>query len=719
VQASSARLGGQVNPNGHPTTYHFDYITEAAFQKNVTEGHEGFAGALKVPPVTDANINTGTSPVNVAQLLGGLTPDTVYRYRVVAKNSASVGGAYTLGEPHTLATLPNGGATFLPDGRGWEQVSPIDKNGGQVDPPGTIAGGGVLQAAADGQSFTYGSSASFGQGAQGAPPTSQYVARRTEGGWSTENITAPIFSGTYETHTEGAPFQLFSADLARSLLLNGEHCRGEASGCAVANPPLPGTDAPAGYQDYYLREGAPLGFTALLGAGDVGTLSLQPAKFDIHFAGASPDLHHVVLSSCAALTAGATEELLGEGCDPAKANLYEWSAGSGLSLINSSPGARLGAQATAISEDGKRVYWSDGEGKLHLHDGAANELIGPGSFQVASADGGVAFYTDSTNHLQKYSATTHASTDLTPSGGVLGVLGASADGKYVYYATAAGVFLNHEGAVAQVASGTADSSDYPPTTGTARVSGDGTHLLFVSTAPLTEYDNLDLNSGAPDSEVYLYQAGASPLLTCVSCNPTHERPIGSSTIPGAIANGTAPENGLIPGSYDAYKPRVLSADGKRVFFVSRDTLAATDTNSPARDVYQWEAQGEGTCARPAGCVNLISGGRGGGDSTFVDASANGNDTFFLTEDSLVASDPGSIDLYDARVSGGFPIAKEPTPCEGDACQPLPQEPVDPTIDTLIAGHGNPPAKYHCLNCKKHPHKKKKHHKRHHHRGSGR
>ena len=33
------------------------------------------------------------------------------------------------------------------------------------------------------------------------------------------------------------------------------------------------------------------------------------------------------------------------------------------------------------------------------------------------------------------------------------------------------------------------------------------------------------------------------------------------------------------------------------------------------------------------------------------------------------------------------------PCNGDACQPLPPEPVDPTLTTLLAGPGNPPVRY--------------------------
>ena len=76
---------------------------------------------------------------------------------------------------------------------------------------------------------------------------------------------------------------------------------------------------------------------------------------------------------------------------------------------------------------------------------------------------------------------------------------------------------------------------------------------------------------------------------------------------------------------------------------------------------------------------LISSGRSAGGASFVDASADGSDAFFLTDGSLVAADPGSVDLYDARVGGGFPIPPPPIACEGDACQALPPEPVDPTL----------------------------------------
>ena len=568
-------------------------------------------------------------------------------------------------------------------------VSPVQKNGGQVDPPGAIAKGGVLRAAADGQSVTYGSSASFGAGAQGAPPASQYLATRNAGGWSTQNITAPIFSGSYDVDDQGVPYQLFSTDLARGILLNGQHCRGESGECAVANPPLVGTGAPAGFQNYYLRESSSAAFTALLGTTELLETELDPAHFDVTFAGGSPDLRHIVLSTCAALTPGATEVPLGEGCDPGKPNLYRWSSPGGLSLINPpspEPSAALAAQSGAISVDGSRVYWIDqASGDLYLREGALTKLVdgGGGAFEIATPDGAKALFTKE-EHIYRYDAATQISTDLTPSGEVVGVLGASADLTHVYYLDTGGLQHYFNGITVTVAPG-ADAAlpgNFPPTTGTARVSADGKYLLFLSKASLTGYDNTDLNTGQPDAQAFLYDANTDSL-TCVSCNPTNERLIGEASLPGAIPNGTA------PGSTNSYKPRTLSSDGRRVFFETSDALVSTDTNTTAPDVYQWEAEGKGSCAKAGGCVSLISSGRSPDGATFIDASTDGADVFFTTDDSLVAKDPGAIDLYDARVGGGFDEPTPPIPCEGDACQFLPSDPVDPTLTTLLSGPGNP------------------------------
>ena len=128
-----------------------------------------------------------------------------------------------------------------------------------------------------------------------------------------------------------------------------------------------------------------------------------------------------------------------------------------------------------------------------------------------------------------------------------------------------------------------------------------------------------------------------------------------------------------------YASRPLSSDGSRLFFNSFDALLPRDTNGQM-DVYEWEAPGAGNCtASPdnpsyfpgrGGCIYLISSGESSYESEFWEASADGSDVFFTTESSLLPQDPGSIDLYDARIGGGFPQPSEPPGCEG-ASLPVP------------------------------------------------
>jgi hypothetical protein len=662
VGTTTAGLRAEINPGGLATSYHFSYILESAYEANLGEGRDGFAGAAKAPAGADPAIGSGSAAVTVAQSAGSLAPDTAYRYRVQASN---VAGTET-GPARVFFTEAFAGASTLLDGRAWEMVSPVDKNGGQVQGPGESFGGGVFQAAGSGEAFTYSSTSSFGEGVQGAPPASQYTATRGGSGWVTANVTAPTASGAYGTEPDGVPYQLFSPDLARALLFDGHPC-GSLS-CPLR---------------YSLRESAG------------GGLTPSPEAPDLRFAGAGADLSQVILSTCAKLTSDATEMPPAGGCEPAQTNLYRWFAG-GLALVNlppaasqGTPGASLAARAGAVSADGGRVYWTLG-GNLYLREGAVTKQAdagqgGGGAFQAASATGAIAFFTKEVSpgdtHLFRYLAAPGTATDVTPAGGVAGVLGTSADGEYVYYLTAAGLFLRHgEAAPVEVADG-ADASNYPPATGTARVSPDGTRLAFLSRASLTGYDNRDASTGTPLSEVFLYDAAAGTLV-CASCKPTGERPIGASSLPGALANGAAAT------ATRAYKPRALSDDGRRLFFDSADSLALADTaNRP--DVYEWEAEGAGGCRRPAGCLGLVSRGRNSEGASFLDASASGADVFFLTADSLVGADTGFADVYDAREGGGFPEAAKPIECAGDACQFLPSEPEDPTPGTLVPSPGNP------------------------------
>jgi hypothetical protein len=71
---TAATLNATINPNGHDTTYQFEY------GKNTLYGNKA--------PVSPASIGSGTSPVNVSEALTGLEPGTTYYYRVAATNES-------------------------------------------------------------------------------------------------------------------------------------------------------------------------------------------------------------------------------------------------------------------------------------------------------------------------------------------------------------------------------------------------------------------------------------------------------------------------------------------------------------------------------------------------------------------------------------------------------------------------------------------------------
>ncbi len=235
----------------------------------------------------------------------------------------------------------------------------------------------------------------------------------------------------------------------------------------------------------------------------------------------------------------------------------------------------------------------------------------------------------------------------------------------------------------------------------------------MSTASLTGYDNNFEGSGecglnaigsTACLEVFEYEA-ESNTLSCASCNPSGERPLGQSNLSLIRADGPP-----------FRQPGNLSVQGEgRLFFESQDALSPNDTNGHIQDVYEWEPQGVGSCERPGGCVYLISSGHSANDSMFVDSSADGKDAFFVTREQLVNADRNDqLDLYDARaphVPGeavGFSEAAGAL-CGGEACRgPLPGAPALPSAGSReFNGPGNPPRK----------HKKKKHkkHQRHHHK----
>jgi hypothetical protein len=261
----------------------------------------------------------------------------------------------------------------------------------------------------------------------------------------------------------------------------------------------------------------------------------------------------------------------------------------------------------------------------------------------------------------------------------------------------------------------------------ARVSPDGQWLAFMSNRSLTGYDNRDAHSGRPDEEVFLYHAGSGGTgsLVCASCDPTGARPTGFEVGPfslGRLATSEEwPEDAWLAGSIPGwtgyttltslYQSRYLFDSG-RLFFNSSDALVPQDINNQV-DVYEFEPPNTApepppndTCTtgsstyNPAtgGCVNLISSGTSHQESGFYDASATGDDVFFLTTEALVPQDPGGAEsIYDAHVcdAEGIPCTQPtatPAECTNtDACRTAP--PPQPDIfqappSATFTGPGN-------------------------------
>ncbi len=528
----------------------------------------------------------GEVPVTVA--LRGLAPATTYHYRFVAKGEQDGATYTTYGDEQGFTTQPAGVGLSLPDGRAWEMVSPPDKHGGRITTFDQIQGG-PLQAAADGEALAYLSYGSLEAAPQGNRliEQSSQLARRGPGGvWSSEDITPPHSASAGLKTASGLEYKLFSTDLERGLL--DPHAPVQISPYATeATPYLRENSAPPAYTP--LAVGCPPAGepcpAAVREHEDVAAGTAFGGELKAQ--GASPDLSHVVLISFAALEAG-----------DAPQSLYEWSGGSCRALSvppgsESAVAAELGAgefsTRGAVSGDGSRIFWSAASGALYMSDSARGETVqldevrggfGTGKanplFQAASADGSLAFFTDTQNltedaneegaDLYRWRAQgTHGCeapggclADLTAEVANFGEFaevqrvlpGIARDGSRAYF-VARGVLDTRSNSQGQSAApgqpnlytwsegggtrfvatlSTEDGTDWAaPWSLTAQASPSGRYLAFMSKLPLSGYDNRDAQSGERAQEVFRYDS-ATDELACVSCEPTGARP--RARVPG-------------------------------------------------------------------------------------------------------------------------------------------------------------------------------------------
>jgi hypothetical protein len=727
VGNTTTTLEAKINPKGSQTNYIFQYISQEAYEAN--EPAERFAGAIEAP-VGGALLGSGQETLSAAVALTGLVPGAEYHYRAIATSHCSqvepekvcedIGGDQAF---HTFGIETPG----LPDGRAYELVSPVQKNGGEVLPaepnlascgseckPGLAANRFATQMAPGGEGIAYeGSPFSFNEGAS---EFDEYISRRSASGWQTISLSPPLAGDG-----GSGGFQAFglSTDLNSAVVF--------AKNAALT------PEAPLGYRDLYAQQTANrFGLDPLVKQTPPNRTPEGNQAFTMEYAGGTADLSRTFFSANDALTEETPFAPAAVDGGVKKNNLYEWNGGQ-LRLVNvlpgnteTIPGAVFGSGlqlsnasvpaadfSNAISADGSRVFWSSEGGQVYVRENGETTLEVPdhtGKFLSASPDGSKVLLSDGV----LYDLEAETGTDLTGGkGGFKGLSGQSNDLSHIYFvdsevldetpngigATAqAGkpnLYAWHEGSVSFIATLLPGDNEAlgvwkaSPVQRRAEASPDGRWLAFNAEAEATgkpsigacNYDasTLEYNGSVPCEEVFLYDSQTGGL-SCASCNPVGEHPHGGSFL--RLAWGA---QGYLS------QPRYLTNQG-RLFFDSRDSLSVNDTNGKVEDVYEFKPEGVGGCTKEVGCISLISSGHEPTDSNFFAMDEDGKNVFFTTRDQLVLKDKDdAIDLYDAREGGGFSSETETgrSECQGEACQPQVSAPNDPTpASSSFEGAGN-------------------------------
>jgi hypothetical protein len=731
VGESEAELRAKVEPSGLPTHYVFEYVTQQQFQET-----GDFTGAQVAG---EGDIPAGNSPVSVTVSAIGLQSGTTYRFRAVATNdegSDVAEGEFATYPPAEVSSCPNeslrlGSSGLLPDCRAYELVTPPSTNA--RTPTGVTQG----ELFASRETSPAGNAVSFqifggslpGSEAVGSLAGDPYLARRGAGGWSTSQVGP-------------------SGSEALSIL-PGSHSPDQGYSFWRTQDPRSSAQV-EGQPTAYLRY--PDGHSAFVGRGSIAD--------DPHAIGKliAENANHVIFSSTN-FEGHPAVQLEPDAPPEGTAAIYDRTFDEVTHVISLLPGdvtpeAGKNASFEGASLDGRGVAFRlDGRLYLRYNNEETYEVGDAGvTFEGITEGGSRVFYLKG-GDLFRYDVVAGTRTAFTETGSVTPV-NVSADGTVAYIVSptvisgaqnpksvkpvkgAENLYRSEEGSMGFV--GTVTERDVVGGTENVKAGGlglwgraqqrggeiaidpsrttpDGDVLLFESRAPLADYDS------EGDVEIYRYDSVANAL-SCLSCNPTLTPASGDASLQSILQEAPA-FGGKEPLSSFSYTAN-LSPDGRRAFFQSTDALVPFDTDG-LQDVYEWEAQSVGTCARLGGCVSLISSGHSARTDYIFAVSESGDDVFFRTSDLLLPSDlEETPSIYDARVDGGF--AEEPPRPFGTT--PLSTPPALPTPGILPSRtSGNVKHPRRCPKGKKRVRRhgkvvcvKKRHH-RHHHRkaGSGR
>lgn len=392
VSSGSATVRARINPNTRETTYWAEYgLSDCSL--------EG-ASCSKVP-VAGSSAGSGHELVPATVPVDGLSPGTKYYYRIVAENIEGT----SLGQVRAFTTQLGSFGGGLSDQRAWELVTPAAKFGG------VMTNANLLQADPDGSGIAFQTRGAIVEDPEGnrALETSSVLARRSGSSWSVSDLVP--------THTEaggfgfGPEFKLFSPDLGQALLEPRDDTPLSVESSERA-PYLRTNTSPPGYRPLVTSKEP---FANVPPGTEFGG-EANGERNPVAISGANASLTHIVVSSKAALVAGAQERSIYLWHDGELEPVSELPAGG---VVRAQPGSGTISVRNAVSGDGSRVFWAPGDPgsasllwpALYLRDTIADETYridvpesgaGAGTprpaFMAASADGSVVFFTDS-RHL--------------------------------------------------------------------------------------------------------------------------------------------------------------------------------------------------------------------------------------------------------------------------------------------------------------------------------
>lgn len=690
IRGESLRILGSITPDGYDTHYRAQYVSQEQF------GKTQWATATSTPEL-DAGEGMshieGRLRVFAPELIGVDLPDLqdgeTYHYRLFASNEK---GSFESKEQ--ILTVPatsvpateacpaegfrTGLSTQLPDCRAYEQVTPIEKEGAAE--PFTyqdLLGGGAL-VGEDGNHIVLDHAfTSWG------PGQSPYFFARTPSGW---NMTA----GTPQPEAGLSSYvpEVYNPDLTQFGFVaswdNSRNPDGERT-----SPQLEFKLGPAG--------------------GPYPIAASVPSSSITRWVGASEDFGKLILQS-------EDHSLLGYPTGTTSGeDIYEYSEGQlhQINVLGGSPGTSIsacGAQIAfgsaentvngnktstphAVSADGSRVFFYD-NCTHHLYmrvDGAETRDVGEYTFLAADATG-------SRLLLEKHSGQTYEfflyDVDAASAKHLFSAheervsasLSVAEDFTAIYFRSTE--TLTSQAPVTDGRTEDLYRYDIPSETlgfvvqevaGQSQFGGlspNGLYYYFSA----QQVGGLPVGNGGGEGQLFRYDS-AQDVVECVSCaSPFDPEPkMGLSP----LISGTQGlmNNGL---------PRVtyISANGDYAFFATPAALLPQDLNgeippeptsckggcserpdgTPSTDIYEWRRDGLHGCAQLQGCLGLITTGTDGYFVGLIGTTASGRDVFFTTRSQLVPQDrDGAIDIYDARIGGGFRPPPPAAECEGDAC----------------------------------------------------